>query len=146
MTTDHATAELERNKAVVRRTFEELLNRGRFDEVKELYAPNLVYHASNGEELHGRERIRELVTLYRQAFPDITATVEDLIAEGDRVVVRFTARGTHTGEAHGVARTGRELRMAGLILCRLAGGRIVEEWEGISREAMLEQVGAPPAR
>jgi steroid delta-isomerase-like uncharacterized protein len=130
------------NRLVVRRTFERFLNGGELELAPQLYAPDVVYHASDGEELHGWAAIRELVVRYRRAFPDVVATVHDLIAEGDLVAARFTATGTHAGELRGIAPTGREVRMSGISMYRLRDGRIVEEWEGMCRLGMLEQIGA----
>ncbi len=136
-----APSSVESNRLVVRRTFARLLNGGELDLAAQLYAPDVVFHASDGEELYGWATIRELVARYRQAFPDITATVHELIAEGDLVAARFTAEGTHAGEVRGVAPSGRRVRMAGVAMYRLRNGRIVEEWEGMSRLGMLEQIG-----
>lgn len=146
-TQSHAMATLtgvEGNAQTVRRTFQQLLNGGQLAAAEELYAPDVVFHASDGEELHGWAAIQQVVANYRRAFPDVVATVHELVAEGDRVAARFSAEGTHLGALHGVAPTGRRMQMSGLALYHLRDGRIVEEWEGMCRLGMLEQLGAPP--
>ena len=91
----------EQNKAQVRRVIEEVYNRGDLGVVDEVAASDLVIHASS-QEIHGREGAKQYVAALRAGFPDLHFTVEDQIAEGDMVVTRWTARGTHTGEFQGI--------------------------------------------
>ena len=98
----------EANVLVVRRFFEELWNRGRLDVAADLMAPEHVHHLS-GEDLGGPEEVKALVTYVRTVFPDLEFVLDDEIAAGDKVVVRWTASGTHVGEFEGCRSTGRML-------------------------------------
>ena len=79
--------------------------------------------------------------MYRTTFPDLQVTVDDLIAEGDQIVARWTARGTHRGELMGTAPTGKAATIMGIIIDRFAGGRIAEEWVHYDALSMLQQLG-----
>jgi steroid delta-isomerase-like uncharacterized protein len=138
---------VEQNKATVRRYFEAMnavYATGDFALLDGLIAPDYVYHAETGD-LRGIEGMRELVSAYRAAFPDVRFTVEDLVAEGDRVVVRFTAAGTQRGEFLGIAPTGKAISVSVIDLLRLRDGQIVEDWERFDLLNMLSQLGATPS-
>ena len=96
----------EQNKTLVRRVVEEVYNQGNLAVADELAASDLVVHQTS-QEIRGREGAKQYVAALRAAFPDLHMTIEDQIAEGDRVVTRWTARGTHTGEFHGIPPTGK---------------------------------------
>ena len=83
--------------------------------------------------------------MYRTVFPDMTMTVEDIIADGDRVVVRWSARGTHGGDLAGFPPTGRPVSVTGIGIHRFVGGRIVENWSQFDQMGMLQQIGAVPS-
>ena len=83
--------------------------------------------------------------MYLRAFPGIRVTVEDQVAEGETVVTRFTARGTHNGDLGGVAPTGKEVTVAGISIDRFEGGKCVEQWQSFDELAMMQQIGAIPA-
>ena len=105
----------EENKAVVRRAFEEVANKGDMTTVDEIIAPEYVRHdLAGGPDAAGPDGVKLLIAGLRTAFPDIQTTVEDVISGGDRVVVRFTARGTHRGQFQGIAATGREATWTGI--------------------------------
>jgi predicted ester cyclase len=129
----------ERNKAHMRRVVEEIYNQGNLAAVDELAASGLVIHAAS-QEIHGREGARQYVSALRAGFPDIRFTVEDQIAEGDLVVTRWTARGTHKGEFQGVAPTGREVRVVGIDIDRIVDGKTVECWAQVDELGMLRQL------
>jgi predicted ester cyclase len=136
MTTD-------RSKAIVRRFFEEVINQGRIDVADELFAPNFSGHGLAGRGATGPEGPKRAAREWRAAFPDIHFTVNDLIAEGERVVVHVTLSGTHHGTFMGVAPTGRRVTADGVELARLAEGRIVEEgWHFMDELGLLRQLGA----
>ena len=88
------------NKSVVRREFEEIFSQGgNLDAAQEIYAPDYVGHEPTFGDVHGVDGAKQFAATYRQAFPDLQTTMEDQLAEGDKVVTRFTARGTHQGES-----------------------------------------------
>lgn len=82
--------------------------------------------------------------MYRAAFPDVQSTIEDTIAEGDKVVTRWTARGTHRGALMGIPPTGKELTVTGMGILRIEGGRIMEAWGIFDQFGMLQQIGVIP--
>jgi steroid delta-isomerase-like uncharacterized protein len=98
----------EENKAITRRFLEEIFAGGNLELVDELFAPNFVLHdPSVPQEVRGIEAMKQYITMYRTAYPDTHFTIEDQIAEGDRVVTRWTGQGTHQGELMGIPPTGK---------------------------------------
>ncbi|HZY57242.1 MAG TPA: ester cyclase [Rubrobacteraceae bacterium] len=135
---------LEENKAVIRRFVEEAFNRGNLDIADEVYAPRFFsYGTPEGE--FGPENVKRFVNMYRAAFPDGRTTIEDMIAEGDKVAYRWTYRGTHQGELMGIAPTGREVTITGITISRFADGKIVEEWNNFDQLGTMQQLGVIPA-
>jgi steroid delta-isomerase-like uncharacterized protein len=130
------------NKAVVRRVLD-ALNQGKLDEAAGFFASDYVWHGP-GTEVHGPEGWKQLAETYRNAFPDIVCTIDDQIAEGDKVATRFTARGTHRGELAGVAASGRYVTVPCLILERIVNGKIVESFEAFDQLGMFEAIGTLP--
>ena len=135
----------EANKALVRRFYEEVLEKGNLTLVDELFASNYVYHEPTVGEVKGPEGIKQLAAMYRTAFPDLRMRIEDLVAEGDKVVSRWTGRGTHLGELMGVAPTGKQMTVTGMVISRIIGGKFVEDWENYDTLGMMQQLGALPA-
>jgi steroid delta-isomerase-like uncharacterized protein len=136
----------EENKAISRRVGEEIFNGGDLDLADELYAPDYVLHdPSLPEDLHGPEGLKRYVAMTRAAFPDARVTVEDQVAEGDKVVDRWTARGTHTGEFMGIPPTGRRIEVSGVTISRFAGGKIAEDWYQGDDLGMMRQLGVIPS-
>jgi steroid delta-isomerase-like uncharacterized protein len=134
----------EDNKALVRRYFEEIWDKGNLDLIDELFTTNFVRHgptATEGE-VRGLEGFKALVSMYRSAFPDLRVPIEDLIAEGDRVVTRWRAHGTHQGELLGNAPTGNQVSVTGMLIDRISGGKIEEEWVDYDTLHFMQQVGA----
>jgi len=134
----------EENKALVRRAFEEVWNQGKLDVIDEIFAADFVYHIAGSPDIHGPDGEKQFVTMHRTAFPDIKFTVEDWIAEGDKVVTRWTFTGTHKGELMGISPTGVQVTMTGISIGRIAGGKIVEVWGNADSLGMLQQLGAVP--
>jgi steroid delta-isomerase-like uncharacterized protein len=131
----------EHNKAQIRRVIEEAYSRGDLGVVDEVAANDLLIHAPS-QEIRGREGAKQFITMLRTAFPDLRFTVEDQIAEGDMVVTRWTARGTHKGQFQSVPATGREIRLAGTDIDRIRGGKVVECWAHLDELGLMQQLGA----
>ena len=133
----------EENKALVRR-FLEQVDVGDIAVVDEFIAPN--YNDHNPPPFPGlppgREGARQAFVLALAAFSDFHHTIEDQIAEGDKVVTRISAYGTHTGELLGIPPTGKRVTMTGITIHRIANGRLVEHWAQIDTLGLLEQLGA----
>ena len=133
------------NKEIIRRVVDGVWRDRNFAVVDELIAQNYVGHdPTQPEPIQGRDGFKQFVGMYQSAFDDATVTIDDQIAEGDRVVTRWTGRGTHTGELMGIAPTGKEVTVSGMTISRLAGGKIAEEWELMDALGMLVQLGAVP--
>ena len=131
----------EQNKTLARRWFEDMFNRGDLDAANEIISAEFVDHLTHEDE-RGLEELKLYVSIYRTAFPDIQDAVEDIVAEGDKVVVRWTSGGTHQGEFMGVAPTGRHVTFTGMRLFRIAENKIVESWVNIDERGLQEQLGA----
>jgi steroid delta-isomerase-like uncharacterized protein len=135
----------EENKTIVRRVFDEVINKGDLNVVDEVIASDYVYRSPGSPELRGPEGFKQLIMMYRSAFPDLHLDVDELIAEGNTVVSRWTGRGTHEGEFMGIPPTGKQVSVTGVVISRFAGGKAVEDWELIDALTMLQQLGAIPA-
>ena len=134
----------EDNKALFRRWCE-VISQNRLDRVEEIIAPDEVDHALPPGIPSGLEGVKQLFKLLHTAFPDLQIEIEDLIAEGDEVVGRVTARGTHEGEFMGIAPTGKPVSFNAIDVVRIARGKIVERWSQADNLALLRQLGAVPA-
>jgi steroid delta-isomerase-like uncharacterized protein len=130
------------NKAIIRRVLEEGMNKHDNAVIAELY-PNCVYHSPAVGELRG-EAYRKFVASVLAAFPDAQATVNDQLAEGDKVMTRWSFTGTHKGIFMGIASTGRKVTMTGMCIDRIVNGKIVEEWEEWDSLGMMRQLGLVP--
>jgi steroid delta-isomerase-like uncharacterized protein len=134
----------EENKAVVRRVFEEVWSQGNLGLVDQLLTPDVVDHDPSNPGFDGAEGQKRLVTAYQTAFPDIHFTVEDVIAEGDMAVARWTGTGTNNGNLMDMPATGKRASVTGITLCRLAGGKIAEMWTNYDALGMMQQLGLAP--
>ena len=123
-----ARADTTENKAVVMKSVEALWSRGDLTSADALYDSTFVSHNIVGPEWRGIEGIKDAVRRHRSAFPDWRERVEDIIAEGDRVVIRFTATGTQRGAFVGIAPTNRHVTVKEMSIYRLVNGKIVEQW------------------
>ena len=135
----------EENKAVLRRFYEEVWNEGNLDAIDEIISPNFTTHTPQPGISPDREGVKQFVTAYQSAFPDVHVRVEDQVAEGDKVVTRFSAHATHQGELMGIPATGKEINITGIGLFRVEGGQIVEGWTEFDRMGMMQQLGVVPA-
>ena len=123
---------------------DEVYNEGNVDFIDEVVASNLVVHDPTSPEgmSSGVESAKQFVEVYRNAFPDIQMTVEDVIAEGDKVVTRWTVRATHQGELMGISPSGNRVEVTGISIDRIEGGKFVETWSNYDTLGMMQQIGA----
>jgi steroid delta-isomerase-like uncharacterized protein len=135
---------LEGNKAIVRRLFQEAWNRGNLNVVDELLTTNYVFHEPISGDIRGPGGYKQFVTVYRTGAPDIHFTIEDQVAEGDKVVTRYTTTGTHQGNFMGIAPTGKRLRVTGIAIVRFEGGKIAEDWVNWDALGLMQQLGVVP--
>jgi steroid delta-isomerase-like uncharacterized protein len=135
----------DRNKAIVGRWLDELWNKGHVAIVDELGAPDvLVYYPLTGE-LRGHERVKQVISQFRVAFPDASfSVVGDLIAEGDHVVARWQGHATQTGAFGAVPATGRSATWTGISMFRVVHGKVAEEIGEEDALGMLQQLGVMP--
>jgi predicted ester cyclase len=103
-----------------------------------------MHSTGSPEPIRGPQGLKELVTTLRTAFPDLRLTVDDMVAEGDKVVDRFMARGTHQGELFGIAATGKQVAWLGIAIHRIVGGQLVETWASPDTLGLMRQLGAVP--
>jgi steroid delta-isomerase-like uncharacterized protein len=131
----------EENKMLVRRFLEKVVNTGDLTAIGSFIAPNIHDHNSGSQPL-GREVYSQHILAVRTTYPDFQVTVDDLIAEADKVVSRVTAHGTHLGRWWGVAPTGKQVTMTGINIDRIVDGKIVEHWGEADTVSALLQIGA----
>jgi len=134
------------NKIVSRRFLKEIFGQGKLAVADEIIAPD---HVNGGPGAlpglpPGPEGSKQLVMVYRNAFPDVQFTIDEQIAEGDKVVTRWTARGTHKGELAGIPPTGKSATVTGMGVDRIVNGKIVESWGVFDQFGMLQQLGVIP--
>jgi len=133
----------EENKALAQRAWE-IVSPDDLNLIEEIYAPDLVWHEPD-QEVRGLEEAKQYVSNALTAFPDAQVTVEDVIAEGDKVVTRYTIRGTHQGETEEYGPpTGKQVKLEGITIHRIEGDKIVEEWERYDNLNILQQLGLAP--
>jgi steroid delta-isomerase-like uncharacterized protein len=133
----------EDNKALVRRLMD-ANNQRNWTVYYELVAPDFVFHDAS-TTLQGQEAYQQRLSMFYTAFPDLQYTIEDLIAEGDRVVARYTTQGTHQGALMGMAPTGKQVSGTGIIIYRFANDKYVEGWANFDALGMLQQLGVVPS-
>ena len=135
----------EENKAIVRRFLEGIFSQGNPDVVDELAGPDFVVHDPSSEAGQvDAEGVKESIAWSHSAFPDLRVTIEDQVAEGDKVATRWRVRGTHQGEMMGVSATGKQVTFTGTQTDYISGGKIVESWSNWDTLGMLGQIGAGP--
>jgi steroid delta-isomerase-like uncharacterized protein len=139
---------LEQNKALYRRYIQEVFNEGRLEALATLLSPDYIYHDAPPDIPKGRAAIEHVVTMFRGAFPDFEITIEEQIAEGDKVCSRATSRGTHRGPIFGIPATGKKIEMRGITIVSIANERITGSWVKNDVMGFMKQlgVGAPPPK
>ncbi len=135
---------IEENKAIVRRFVEEVWNKGDLTVIDDLFATNYVNHDPNRPEVLDPESYKQWVVISRTGFPDLHVTIEEMIAEGDKVATRWTYRGTHKGELREIPPTGRQVTVTGINIARIAGGKIEECWWNYDALGLMQQLGIIP--
>ena len=131
----------------MRREMEELFNHmGNIDVADEIIDPNYASYEPTNGETRGIEGAKQFAATYREAFPDLTCAIEDMVAEGDKVVVCFIARGTHQGETETFGPpTGKQMEITGITIKRVSEGKIVEAWTNFDALGMMQQLGHIPS-
>jgi steroid delta-isomerase-like uncharacterized protein len=135
----------DRNRDAVKAFFEQVWNAGDVGQAQRFLAPNFVSHNGFGVDISGPEEYARSVTAFRAAFADFHTTIEDVISEGDRVVVRGTDRATHSAEFMGYPPSGRQLVSTWIEIFRLENGKAAEGWLEADTKRFLDQLGQPPA-
>jgi steroid delta-isomerase-like uncharacterized protein len=135
----------EQNKTAVRRLFDELWNKGNLSVADEIIAPTYLHHDDSTPDLgKGPESEKKRVNLYRTALHDFRLTIEDLLADGETVVARWSCRGVHKGELNGIAPTGKQFAITGVTIARFANGKIVEGFVNWDALGLMRQLGVVP--
>ena len=136
----------EENKTLARRAWEMVFNQRNLDALDVFYAADAVWHQPD-QDLQGLEEVKQWLARPFEAFPDLNVTVDDVIAEGDKVVTRYTIRGTHQGETEEFGPpTEKQMVLEGITIHRFEDGEIVEEWERYDNLSALQQLGLAPER
>ena len=131
------------NKALVRR-FIDYINNDILAPIDEFFAANYTYHNSSMPEVNDLASVKQFNAMAYSAFPDIRFEIEDMVADGDKVVYRYSARGTHKGEFMGIAASGKQITFTGIVISRIADGKFQEDWESMDGMYVLKQLGAVP--
>jgi predicted ester cyclase len=135
----------EENKNTFRRYVEEVSNKGKLDVVDEIFGRYVSHQPDGHTEERGPEDVKRFIGEFRQAFPDFHSTIEDQIAEGDKVVTRWRASGTHQGEFRGAAPTGNRITVTGTGIFRFSEeGKVVESWDSFDQLGLMQQLGVLP--
>ena len=134
----------EKNKALVRHFVDEVQSAGNIDALDEICSPDFVNHSAPPRVPSNCEGVKQLTVMFRQAFPDSYFTIEDMMAEGDKVATRKTFHGTHQGEFMGILPTGQQVSMGLIDIVRIADGRVVEHWSMGDNLGMMQQLGIVP--
>ena len=132
---------IKENKTLIRRVYE-LWNRKELDKYLEVFAPGYVEHYPDGDM--PLKQVIESGTMFCVAFPDVTSTIEDMVAEGDKVAVLMTSRGTHKGEFLGIPPTGNKIEMRNTCIIRIANGKLAEWWGTLDGLSVMQQLGVIP--
>src|SRR5918993_3012224 len=133
----------EENKTTFRRYVEEVTNKGNLNVVDEIFGRYVSHQPDGHTEERGPEDVKRFIGEFRQAFPDFFSTIEDQIGEGDKVVTRWRASGTHQGEFRGIAPTGKPVAITGIGVFRFSDeGKVVESWDNLDELGMMQQMGS----
>jgi steroid delta-isomerase-like uncharacterized protein len=134
----------EENKAVVRRINDELISQGKTEVADELFAPTFVDHSAFPGVPPTREGVKQLFTMFRAAFPDLHVTIQDQVAEGDKVVTRNTFHGTQHGDLMGIPPSGKQVSFGAIDILRVVDGRAVDHWTVVDQLGLMQQLGVVP--
>ena len=135
----------ETNKQIVRRYAEKVFVGGDLDAIGETIAPDYVHHFPSAPDVVGIDAMADLVRAFRRSFSDISLTVDDMVAQGDRVATRLRISAVHSGEHEGIAATGKRVTLHGMAIDRIEDGKIAEGWELSDAHDLRNQIlGAPP--
>lgn len=134
----------EQNQARIRKMIV-AINTGKLDEADALMASDYIYRSPGMPEMRGPEGFKQLVSMFRTAFPDLNMVIDDMLADGDKVAFRWTGTGTHQGDLMGIPPTGKRVTTTGLVISRFAGDKVVEDYEIIDTLGMMQQLGVVPA-
>ena len=135
----------EANKQLIQRWFEEVWNKGRADAIDEMIAEDCVIHGlgdATGQAVTGPAEFKTFHATFREAFPDITVSVEDIVSEGDKVSARCSVYGKHTGDSLGFKASQAPVEFTGMVIVRVRDGRIAEAWNNFDFMRMYKQIGA----
>jgi steroid delta-isomerase-like uncharacterized protein len=132
------------NKEVSNQLTYEVWNSGNIDLIDEILSDDFVFHRAPPGLSNDREGFKQFVAMYRNAFPDVKFEVQSIIVEGDAVMSRWKASGTHTGEMMGIPPTGKKVTVTGMTENRIEAGKITTQWNEFDDLGMLQQVGAMP--
>jgi steroid delta-isomerase-like uncharacterized protein len=132
------------NMAAGRRILDEAWSQGNLEVVDELVDDSYVFHDPMAPGIEGTEGLKQLISMYRTGYPDLKFTLEDQLADGDKVINRWTCAGTHNGELMGIPPTGKYTTTSGISITRFEGGKAVEEWTRWDALGWLQQLGVIP--
>jgi steroid delta-isomerase-like uncharacterized protein len=131
------------NKTLIRR-FVDSLNSGAPSSLEEFIAADYVYHNPAVPEVKDFATLKQFNAITSAAFPDLHFTIEDLIAEGDKIVYRYSATGTHKGALNGIEATGKTVTITGMVISRVVNGKVQEDWEQTDMLGLMQQLGVIP--
>ncbi len=135
----------EKNKEIIRRFAEEVLQKHNLAVIDDIISEDFILHGPDGQEMKGPEGFKQLSAISLAGFSDGRFTIDDMMAEGDKVAVRYTRTGTHDGEYHGIPPTGKQINLPVAFFYRVAEGKIVEALGYSDSLALLQQLGVGPS-
>jgi steroid delta-isomerase-like uncharacterized protein len=127
-------------RAMATSLLEELYSKGNMSIVDDIVSDDYVYRAP-GLEVCGPKGLKEFVTEYRSAFPDLNVHIDDMIIDGEKVATRFTINGTHKGDFDGLAPTNKKVTATGILVSRYENGKLVEDWDQFDNYSLMQQLG-----
>ncbi len=131
-------------KAVTEQFFGPIFSQGQLALIEQVASPGYHLHVPASPDVQGQEGLRQFVTMYRTAFPDLRFTIEDQVVEGDKIVTRWTAQGTQQGPLQGIPPTGKAVKVTGITISRMADGKMTEAWVNWDMLGLLQQLGVVP--
>ena len=131
----------EENRALIHRLFEDVLNGGDMDLVDEIISTEYIEHAALPGQESGSEGVKQRLAAFREAFPDMVWTLEDLVAEEEKAAARWSMNATNQGSFMGIAPTGRRVTLSGIDIYRIVGSQLIEHWHEIDALGLMQQLG-----